>query len=320
MGGSWMVGALDAIAAETGWDPGTAADVIGTSAGAMVAGLLGTGMTPSQMREDLLSGVADPVAKGARTRDPGGASYRIHWSFPRPLLGSPGLALRSLREPWRYGPAGIVAWLPQGVISTEPLKDLIRRRLPVGWSPHPGLWVVATDYRSGDRVVFGREGARSAHLADAVAASCAIPGFYHPVTIGGRRYVDGGLRSQSNLDLAAATSADLVICLNPMSSEYRGHGLGPTSRIAALIRGTVGERLAMEADEVRRAGKRVELLEPNADDVAAMGFNFMSTAHRAEVLETAMRTTAAAIRSSGLARVLGGLAEDQGDQAARAGA
>ena len=39
-------------------------------------------------------------------------------------------------------------------------------------------------------------------MADAVAASCAIPGFYHPVEIDGRRYVDGGMRSTSNLDLA----------------------------------------------------------------------------------------------------------------------
>ena len=59
-----------------------------------------------------------------------------------------------------------------------------------------------------------------ADLADAVAASCAIPGFYHPVTIAGRRYVDGGMYSTSNLDILRDAHMDLVICLNPTSSLH----------------------------------------------------------------------------------------------------
>ena len=87
------------------------------------------------------------------------------------------------------------------MISTEPLKDTIRRVVPSGWTPHPGTWIVACDYADGHRVAFGRHDAPQAELADAVAASCAIPGFYHPVDIAGRRYVDGGLWSTSNLEI-----------------------------------------------------------------------------------------------------------------------
>ena len=80
--------------------------------------------------------------------------------------------------------------------------------------------VVACDYATGRRTVFGRPKSPKADLADAVAASCAIPGFYHPVTIAGRRYVDGGMYSTSNLDILRDAHMDLVICLNPTSSLH----------------------------------------------------------------------------------------------------
>ena len=100
-------------------------------------------------------------------------------------------------------PTLLAGVLPDGPVSTEPIRQTVRRVCARGWAPHPGLWAVAMDYGSGRRVVFGRAGAPAAELADAVAASCAIPGFYRSVRIGGRRYVDGGVRSTSNLDALA---------------------------------------------------------------------------------------------------------------------
>ena len=99
--------------------------------------------------------------------------------------------------------------------------------VPSGWSPHPNLWIVACDYETGRRVPFGRAGAPDADLADAVAASCAIPGIYHPLTIDGRRYVDGGIYSTSNLDLLRDEELDLVICLNPTSTLHPIRALNP---------------------------------------------------------------------------------------------
>ena len=131
-----------------------------------------------------------------------GATFRLHKGPPPFGPGSWKLIARSLSAPMEHRATALFAgWLPRGFISTEPLKDTIRRVAPTGWADHPNLWVVACDYATGRRVAFGREDAPDADLAEAVAASCAIPGFYHPVTIDGRRYVDGGLWSTSNLDI-----------------------------------------------------------------------------------------------------------------------
>src|SRR5256885_648381 len=82
---------------------------------------------------------------------------------------------------------------------------------PAGGPAPPSLWAVACDYSRGGRGASGREDAPGAELADAGAASCAIPGFYKPVEISGRRYVDGGLWSTSNLDILRTAELDIVI-------------------------------------------------------------------------------------------------------------
>jgi NTE family protein len=308
VGGAWMVGALQAIAAETRWDPGTADYVLGTSAGAMVGALLTSAVPPWLMMAygsgEAIKGLAETAGSPAERF---GGRLQIHWSFPRPVLGSPRLALRSLREPWKYGPAGIVAWLPHGVISTEPLKELVRRVVPAGWAPHPHLWVVGIDYETGDRVVFGAPKSPRVDLAEAVAASCAIPGFYYPVKIQGRRYIDGGMFSPANLDLVGRADAELVICLNPMSSRQRGALLAPTGPVAALMRGDNRRILDREADALERQGKKVLLVEPRADDLRVMGFNYMSRAHLDRVVQTAVKTTTASLRGTELGRLLSAL-------------
>jgi NTE family protein len=72
-----------------------------------------------------------------------------------------------------------------------------------------------------------------------VAASCAIPGFYRSVRIGGRRYVDGGVQSTSNLDLMAGLGLDLVICLNPTPRFTRA----PRARSVSGSRSRCARRL-----------------------------------------------------------------------------
>src|SRR5256885_2206957 len=130
----------------------------------------------------------------------------------------------------------LMGGLPRVSIPPDPLKDTTRRVAPSGWTDPPSFWALACDYADGHRVAFGREDAPEAALADAVAASCAIPGFYEPVTIAGRRYVDGGLWSTSNLDILRGCALDLVICLNPTSSLHPPHAWNPAERVAASLR------------------------------------------------------------------------------------
>lgn len=318
VGGAWMIGALHAIASETHWDPGSADHVVGTSAGSMISAMLASAVPPWLLVE---YGSAAGIRGVPGLDEPGasrfGGSFRLHWSFPRPVLGSPALALRSMREPWKYGPAGIAAWLPRGVISTEPLKAVVRRVVPSGWPTDLRLWVVAVDYATGRRVAFGRRGAPAADLADAVAASCAIPGFYHPVTIHGTRYIDGGLYSPSNLDLLADTDAELIVCLNPMSSRYRSGMLGPTGPLASLMRGDARNIVDRESLALRRAGKRVLLVEPRADDLRVMGFNYMGRKGLDRVVECAIRTTADSLRGTELGRRLSALPSGRADRLRR---
>jgi NTE family protein len=133
-------------------------------------------------------------------------------------------------------------------------------------------------------------------LDEAVSASCAIPGFYHPVRVGGRRYVDGGICSVSNLDLLCDEALDLVICLNPMSSLTQATGGSPADRMAAVMRASAGRRLGHEARKLREAGTRVLVLQPGERDASLMGFNLMSGARRLEVMEQARRSVGQELR------------------------
>ncbi len=301
-GGAWLTGALDAIATETGWDPGSADRIVGTSAGSVLGALTAAGVPAwfmvAHSRGETFDGLEAPDGSQASTaaRD-GGADFRLHRTLPSVGPGSWRLALSALREPTRHTPLELmVGWLPKGLVSTEPIKDIVRRTVPSGWVGHPSFWAVACDYATGKRVAFGREDAPPADLADAVAASCAIPGFYYPVGIGRRRYVDGGVRSASNLDLLCDLDLDLVICLNPTSTLEPAGGLNPLERLAQLNRTASGRRLGYEAKKLKAQGTEVVLIQPTAEDLAVLGRNLMSGKRRHEVIETAQRTVAEALR------------------------
>jgi NTE family protein len=299
LGGAWLVGALHALAEETGWDPGSADYLVGTSAGAMVVGLSASGVPPWFMvahsaGETVEVDVAQDPAGSSRSA---GAVYRLHRGVPALGPGSWRLALASLARPYRYSPAHLLAGLaPQGLVSSEPLKHTIRRVAGEGWPPHPNLWIMACDHITGERVAFGRADAPQASLADAVAASCAIPGFYRPVTIGGRRYIDGGVASTSNLDALAGQGLDLVICMNPTSSLHAPHPRTVGERAATVLRQASGRRLGREAKSVRASGAEVLLIQPKLQDLDAMGTNLMSARRRDRVIEVAAQTVADHLR------------------------
>jgi NTE family protein len=166
---------------------------------------------------------------------------------------------------------------------------------------------VACDYATGRRVPFGRPGWARAELADAVAASCAIPGFYHPVVIGGRRYVDGGMYSTSNLDIVRHEDLDLVICLNPTSSLHPTRAWNPGEWVARAFRNGSGRRLGAEARKLRERGSDVVLVQPTKRDLDAMGPNLMSRRNRQRTIEVAQETVAAQLREPGNRELLGGL-------------
>jgi NTE family protein len=116
-------------------------------------------------------------------------------------------------------------------------------------------------------------------VGDAVEASCAIPGVFRPVEIGGREYVDGGAWSPTNMDAAPAGKGSTVFCLNPTGS-MRSSFPGPLGAVSLVSRSVA----AVEALALERRGARVTTVAPDAASLAAIGGNLMNPAPRARVV------------------------------------
>ncbi len=316
VGASWLIGALEALESETGWDASTADAIVGTSAGSVIGALCAEGLSARYMNAYLSGVEVDEIVAAAQQAGeadsriaqivraakqaeehgeerPNGIGYRFARALPPLGPGSWRLALETMRHPRRHSATSLfVGWWPRGFISTDPITRLVEAFIPGDWPDHPSFWAVAADYADGRRVPFGRPGEPQATIAEALAASCAIPAFYHPVTIHGRRYIDGGICSPSNVDLLADRGLDLIVCLNPMSSVTQVTGGSAGDRVGAMMRAFTRRRLVHELDKVRATGAEVLCLEPTHDDLKIMGLNLMSSARRTQVADTARETTA----------------------------
>ncbi len=148
---------------------------------------------------------------------------------------------------------------------------IIDSRLPVKEWPLVGLRITAVDSATGEFVVFDRDS--GVGLVDAVAASCAVPGVWPPVTIGDRRYVDGGVRSTINADLAEGY--DQIVVLTPFTAGLAGD-------------------VAHECDALRASGSQVAVVVADERSVAAFGTNPLDPSTRGPSAE-AGRAQAAAV-------------------------
>jgi NTE family protein len=304
LGGAWMVGALAALHRETGWDPREADWLVGTSAGAVFAALLAAGVPPARLLPpDLTSPEADRrwILLALQS------SYRPDRWLPNAPVGSWRLAVAGMRQAPSSSSllqvlGGIV---PAGRVSADPIVRTVRQAVMSGWAAHPHCRIVATDYASGKRVVFGATGAPETGLAEAVAASCAVPGFFEPVSISGRRYVDGGLHSLCNLDLLESSELDVVICFCAMTSRGRQGRSGPVQRAFHSVLSLAVEQRDRHARALINRGVDVIILEPAPRDRATMGVNLMDPRRWGTVLEAAETSVARQLRRRRVATRLG---------------
>jgi NTE family protein len=297
LGGAWAVGALSALNDVEGYDPASSADlVVGTSAGSVLAALLGCGV-PLDVMQHRLSGRTAEDVEGTGPVNPFAVHDHVRTALgniPRPIP-APGnllLAARTLGRPHRYTMMTTAAALaPRGRGSLQPVADLIAeytggRR----WPRRPKTWIVAMDFDSGRRVAFGRSDAPVVPLVDAVLASCAAPGYFPPVPIGSRRYVDGGAVSVTNVDVVLREHLDEVLVLAPMAMFERDHPSGLFARLERRARRLWTRRLNVEVSRLAATGTKVRVFAPTAEDLYVMGGNVMDPTRRREVFETALRT------------------------------
>jgi NTE family protein len=156
--------------------------------------------------------------------------------------------------------------LPRGDHDLDDLAERLRPLHPGDWSEAP-LWITALRADTGRRVVFGRDGVVGADVATAVRASAAIPGWYEPVQVGQRRYLDGGAWSSTNADLAAGLGFDLALVLAPLSLSTGKLALSSARARRAYHRSV----LSREVDVVHRNGTDTVVVEPHLDDLPILG-------------------------------------------------
>ena len=298
LGFAWVVGALTALHHELGVEPAPDDLLVGTSAGAVVAGLLGCGMPVDRIRRHQIGMPLpeDPPISWNYDSDTGGSRP------PRPVWwpGSPRLVWDGLRRPASVSPVlALSGLLPKGRGSLQPihrmLDSVLAETLGDGNWPQR-TWIVATDYSTGRRTVFGHDDEPAAGLADAVCASCAIPAWYTPVQINSRAYIDGGTVSNASVDLLADQDLDEVYVLAPMAAVESDNPRSPVARIERRVRRSITRGIGHDIAVLREAGSQVTLLTPGPEDLAAMGGNLMNPRHRTAVLHTSMRTSANALR------------------------
>jgi len=241
---AWMTGLL--LGLKEGGADVTAADfVLGTSAGAAVGAQVASGAP----LEQLYARQTDPALQGDELK-PGEEQSAA--------LQACGAAAKTLEDP--VARQRLIGRLSlEAATVTEPVRRaVIAGRLPSTDWPARRLGLVGVDALTGEAVMFDR--ASSASLVDAVAASCAVPCVWPPVTIGGRRYVDGGVRTSTNLDLARGYGRVLVLTLR--GDEEGAFGENPLRRQIAEIEAAGSATQVIAADPAVREAVGPSTLDP----------------------------------------------------------
>jgi NTE family protein len=292
-GQAFHAGVLTALHEARGWDPRHASVIVGTSAGAGVGAYLRLGLSGADLGAMLSTEpMSDPGAELIGRLGPSG-----DWETPIgprnwPRAPHPRLIARAITRPLAIRPEALLGvTFPPGRVPTESwagsLRALTRTEWPgIEWPDEP-LWICTVRMDDARRVVLGRGNAPTTDVATAVAASAAIPGYFQPVVIDGREYVDGGVHSPTNADVLRKEDLDLVLVSSPMSTSRNARLLSKSLPVRHHFR----VRLGQEVRRLRRRGIPVVVFQPSAADQAAMGGKAMDPERNGAVVRAARDTT-----------------------------
>jgi NTE family protein len=248
--------------------------VVGTSAGATAAAQVRSGIPAAELLASVLSPPVRPVGQN-REAPP---SLPMATVFERMrAIGAAATSAADLRR--AMGAFGLESDSTLGPGAGQ-RRATVAARLPRPEWPDRPMIVVAVDAHTGELAAFDR--GSGVDLVDAVTASCALPGLVPTVSINGTRYIDGGVRSPDNADLASGYAN--VVVLSPLGGRSRTppeRGADPAGQFEGLRRPPEwGVDLASEVEALRKQGSHVEVITPDAGSRAAMGTNQMDPATR----------------------------------------
>ena len=265
VGIAWESGLAAGLAAN-GVEAARADFILGTSAGSFVGAGLASGRSPEALlKSQVEQGERDKSARETRPESDRPAPPNLttlmrlmakrpaEGEVPRELLievGAYALQARTMPEENFVASFGGIA------------KD--------GQSWPASFACTAVDAENGDFVVWN-EAARIP-LGRGIASSCSVPGIFPPITIKGRRYVDGGMRSATNIDLAKGYEKVLAVAV-----------------LSNLATEAMRARIDGEIAVLTKAGARVELIAPNAECLEIFGVNLMDAGKRADVAKAGER-------------------------------
>jgi NTE family protein len=266
-GQAWQIGVIAGLA-EAGLDLTEAADlVVGTSAGATAAAQVRSGIPAAELLASVLSEPVRPAGQN-RERPP---SLPMATVFER--MRAIGAAATSAADLQRaMGAFGLESDSMLGPAVAGQRRAMVAARLPRHDWPDRPMIVVALDAHTGELAAFDRDS--GVELVDAVTAATALPGGAPTHSINGTRYINGGVRSADNADLASGYAN--VVVLSPFSERS---GTLQEGQFEGLRR-FPGADLASQVEALRKQGSHVEVITPDAGSRAAMGTNQMDPATR----------------------------------------
>jgi NTE family protein len=284
---------------------------VGTSAGAFVASMVANGITPEEMmrviNRDLPSPLSD-ISLGTLLQPNYNGFLRKSLTFPLRVAGVAREFLSHLGEISAVDLVnGLAGGLPSGVYSGTGIERYVEEALsdPDRTNDfrllNSELYLTATDLDSTERIVMGEGEWMDVPISTAVAASGALPMIYEPVRVNGREFIDGGIRSTTNLDVAVEHGAKFIVVINPVvpfindfrkriptimgTRARRVSDMGFTAIGNQAFRLLSHERLhiAVQHWEERYPGVDIILIEPEFDDELMFGTSILDYSARLEI-------------------------------------
>jgi len=273
-GNAWEIGIIAGLA-EAGLDMTEAADlVVGTSSGATAAAQVRSGIPPAELLASVLS---PPVQSAGQNRErPPSLPMATVFERMRAIGAAATSAADLQRAMGAFGLESDATLRP----AAGQRRATVAARLPRPEWPDRPMIVVAVDAHTGELAAFNRDS--GVDLVDAVTASSALPGLVPTHSINGTHYINGGVRSNENADLASGYAN--VVVLSPFGGRSQTppeRGADPAGQFEGLRRTPEwGTDLASQVEALRKQGSHVEVITPDADSRAAMGTNQMDPATR----------------------------------------